>query len=265
MPNELFRQLPAIDKWLASEMGVALSAEFSVQEVAEVMRADLERVRRSLANGLTELPQFDSPQYAALMRIELLKQRLPSLRRVINATGIIIHTNLGRAPLADEAIEAMAGVARGYSNLEMELEVGKRGSRYQHVESLLCRLTGAEAAVVVNNCAAAVVLALGTIATDREVLISRGELVEIGGSFRIPDIIVKSGARMVEVGTTNKTRIEDYAAALNEHTRVLLAVHPSNYRIIGFSEKPRMGELAELAHRNSLDIVQDLGLTLIHI
>ena len=259
MSNELFRQLPAIDKWLASEMGVALSAEFSAQEVAEVMRADLERVRRSLGNGLTELPQFDSPQYAALMRIELLKQRLPSLRRVINATGIIIHTNLGRAPLANEAIEAMESVARGYSNLEMELEVGKRGSRYQHVESLLCRLTGAEAAVVVNNCAAAVLLALGTIATNREVVISRGELVEIGGSFRIPDIIVKSGARMVEVGTTNKTRIEDYAAALNEDTRVLLSVHPSNYRIIGFSEKPGLRELADLAHRNSLVFVQDLG------
>ena len=259
MSKDLFRQLPAIDKWLASETGVALSAEFSPQEVAEVMRSHLERVREGLGNGLTELPQFDSPQYAALMRADLLKQRLPSLRRAINATGIIIHTNLGRAPLAHEAIEAMASVARGYSNLEMELESGKRGSRYQHVESLLCRLTGAEAAVVVNNCAAAVLLALGTVATDREVVISRGELVEIGGSFRMPDVIAKSGARMVEVGTTNKTRIEDYAAVLNENTRVLLSVHPSNYRIIGFSEKPDLRELAELAHHNDLVFVQDLG------
>ena len=259
MSKDLFRQLPAIDKWLASETGVALSTEFSPQEVVEVMRAHLERVRRGLGNGLTELPQFDSPQYAALMRAELLKQRLPSLRRAINATGIIIHTNLGRAPLANEAIEAMASVARGYSNLEMELETGKRGSRYQHVESLLCRLTGAEAAVVVNNCAAAVLLSLGTIAANREVVISRGELVEIGGSFRMPDVIAKSGARMIEVGTTNKTRIEDYAAALSEDTRVLLSVHPSNYRIIGFSEKPDLRELADLAHRNDLVFVQDLG------
>jgi len=259
MSQDLLKQLPAIDKWLASETGAALSAEFSPLEVVEVMREHLVRVRKGLGNGLTELPRFDSPQYASLMRADLLKQRLPSLRRAINATGIIIHTNLGRAPLAPEAIEAMEAAARGYSNLEFDLETGKRGSRYQHVETLLCRITGAEAAVVVNNCAAAVVLALGTLAIGREVVISRGELVEIGGSFRIPDVIAKSGARMVEVGTTNKTRVRDYAAALTEQTRVVLSVHPSNYKIVGFSSKPNSRELADLAHQNDLIFMQDLG------
>jgi len=193
------------------------------------------------------------------MRVDLLKKRSSSLRRTINATGIVIHTNLGRAPLAIEAIEAMVRIARGYSNLEMDLVSGQRGSRYQHVESLLCRITGAEAAVVVNNCAAAVVLALSTFASGQEVIISRGELVEIGGSFRIPEIIDKSAANMIEVGTTNKTRIADYAMALSNKTRVLLSVHPSNYKIIGFSEKPDSRELAVLAHQNGLIFMQDLG------
>ncbi|MYF69425.1 MAG: L-seryl-tRNA(Sec) selenium transferase, partial [Proteobacteria bacterium] len=150
------------------------------------MREHLARVRRSLGNGLTELPDFHGPQYAALMRAELLERRLPSLRRAINATGIVLHTNLGRAPLADEVVEAMEAAARGYSNLEFDLETGERGSRQDHVESLLCRITGAEAALAVNNCAAAVMLALESFAAGCEVIVSRGELVEIGGSFRMP-------------------------------------------------------------------------------
>ena len=259
LSRKLLRQLPAIDKWLASECGSALSAEFSAAEVTEVMREHLERVRRRLGNGLTELPDFDGPQYEALMRRELLERRLPSLRRAINATGIILHTNLGRAPLAAEAVEAMEAAARGYSNLEFDLGTGERGSRQDHVESLLCRITGAEAALAVNNCAAAVMLALESFAADGEVLVSRGELVEIGGSFRMPDVIAKSHARMVEVGTTNKTRLEDYAAALGAATRVVLAVHPSNFRIVGFSAKPSLKELAKLAHDNELLCVQDLG------
>ncbi len=259
LSRKLLRQLPAIDKWLASECGSALSAEFSAAEVTEVMREHLERVRRSVGNGLTELPDFDGPQYAALMRRELLERRLPSLRRAINATGIILHTNLGRAPLAAEAVEAMEAAAKGYSNLEFDLGTGERGSRQDHVESLLCRITGAEAALAVNNCAAAVMLALESFAADGEVLVSRGELVEIGGSFRMPDVIAKSHARMVEVGTTNKTRLEDYAAALGDATRVVLAVHPSNFRIVGFSAKPSLKELAKLAHDNELLCVQDLG------
>ena len=257
--RKLLRQLPAIDKWLASECGSALSAEFSIAEVTEVMREHLARVRRSLGNGLTELPDFQGPRYAALMRTELLERRLPSLHRAINATGIVLHTNLGRAPLADEAVEAREAAARGYSNLEFDLETGERGSRQDHVESLLCRITGAEAALAVNNCAAAVMLTLESFAAGCEVIVSRGELVEIGGSFRMPDVITKSGARMVEVGTTNKTRLEDYAAALSERTRIVLAVHPSNFRIVGFSAKPALKELAKLAHTNELLCVHDLG------
>ena len=257
--RELFRQLPAIDKWLASDSGTALSAEFSTAEVTEVMRKHLARVRRGLSNGLTELPDFHGPRYVALLRAELLERRRPSLRRAINATGIILHTNLGRAPLAAEAVAAMEAAASGYSNLEFDLGTGERGSRQDHVESLLCRVTGAEAALTVNNCAAAVMLALESFAADCEVLISRGELVEIGGSFRMPDVIAKSGARMVEVGTTNKTRLEDYAAALSTETRVILAVHPSNFRIVGFSAKPALKELGKLAHANDLLCVHDLG------
>ena len=255
----LFRRLPAVDKWLASESGSALSAEFSTEEVTDIMREHLARIRRSLGNGLTELPDFQGPQYQALMRTELLERRLPSLRRAINATGIILHTNLGRAPLAAEAVAAMEAAARGYSNLEFDLETGGRGSRQDHLESLLCRVTGAEAALAVNNCAAAVMLALESFAADGEVIVSRGELVEIGGSFRMPDVIAKSGARMVEVGTTNKTRLEDYAAALSDKTRIVLAVHPSNFRIVGFSSRPALKELASLAHDNELLCVQDLG------
>ena len=259
LSRKLLRQLPAVDKWLASENGSALSAEFSAAEVTEVMREHLARVRRNLGNGLTELPDFRGPQYAALMRAELLERRLPSLRRAINATGIVLHTNLGRAPLAAEAVEAMEAATRGYSNLEFDLGTGERGSRQDHVESLLCRITGAEATLAVNNCAAAVMLALESFAADCEVIVSRGELVEIGGSFRMPDVIAKSGARMVEVGTTNKTRLEDYAAALSEKTRIVLAVHPSNFRIVGFSAKPALKELAKLAHDNELLCVHDLG------
>ena len=259
LSRKLLRQLPAIDKWLASESGSALSAEFSVAEVTEVMREHLARVRRSLGNGLTELPDFHGTQYAALMRAELLERRLPSLRRAINATGIVLHTNLGRAPLAAEAVEAVQAAAAGYSNLEFDLGSGERGSRQDHVESLLWRITGAEAALAVNNCAAAVMLALESFSADGEVIVSRGELVEIGGSFRMPDVIAKSGARMFEVGTTNKTRLEDYAAALSERTRIVLSVHPSNFRIVGFSAKPALKELAKLAHANELLCVHDLG------
>ena len=257
--RQIFRQLPAIDKWLASENGAALSTEFSPAEVTQLMREHLTRVRRRLGNGSTELPDFHGPQYAALMRAELLARRRPSLRRAINATGIILHTNLGRAPLAPYAVKAMEAAARGYCNLEFDLETGQRGSRHEHVEALLCRITGAEAALAVNNCAAAVLLALGSFAADREVVISRGELVEIGGSFRMPDVIARSGARMVEVGTTNKTCIEDYAVAIGDRTQVILAVHPSNFRIVGFSDKPSLQELARLAHANELICVEDLG------
>ncbi len=259
MSKDLLKKLPAIDKWLASAGGQDLCAEFSHVEVVDVMRVHLTRLRSALTNGGADLPDFDSPEYCLQLRADLVKGRVSSLRRTINATGIIIHTNLGRAPLADEAIAAIGDTASGYSNLEFDLDAGKRGSRYQHLESLLTRLAGAEAAVVVNNCAAAVMLALNSVAKGGEAIISRGELVEIGGSFRMPDVIAQSGVRMVEVGTTNKTHLGDYAAALSEETRVLLAIHPSNFRVVGFTEKPSLRELASLAHDNNTLLVEDLG------
>lgn len=259
MSKDLLKKLPAIDKWLASRSGESLCAEFSHSEVADVMRAHLVRLRKALTNGGAEIPEFESDEYCLRLRADLVKGRTSSFRRTINATGIIIHTNLGRSPLADEAIAAIGETASGYSNLEFDLEAGKRGSRYQHIESLLTRLTGAEAALVVNNCAAAVLLVLSTVAKGGEAIISRGELVEIGGSFRMPDVIAQSGARMVEIGTTNKTHLSDYEAALSEQTRVLLAIHPSNFRVVGFTDKPDLADLAKLAHDNNALLVEDLG------
>src|SRR5262249_7333494 len=183
----------------------------------------------------------------------------PSLSRVINSTGVIIHTNLGRAPLPSEAIEAVSDVAAHYSNLEYDLSQGERGHRETHCESLLARLAGSEAAVVANNNAAAVLLVLNTLAEGGEVIVSRGELIEIGGSFRIPEVMQKSGATLREIGTTNRTRIADYQRAINERTRLILRVHPSNYRIIGFTERPTVKEIAELAVRAGIPSFEDLG------
>jgi L-seryl-tRNA(Ser) seleniumtransferase len=178
---------------------------------------------------------------------------------VINATGVILHTNLGRAPLAPEALAHLVQAAAGYSNLEYDLERGERGQRDVHTDRLFGRLLGAERALVVNNNAAAIFLALNTLAEGAEVIVSRGELIEIGGSFRIPEVCVKSGAILREVGTTNRTRAADYAAAINEHTRVLLRVHPSNFRVVGFTERPSLDDLAELARKHKLILMEDLG------
>jgi L-seryl-tRNA(Ser) seleniumtransferase len=191
---------------------------------------------------------------------ELLETRLaPSLRPVINATGVIVHTNLGRAPLAAEAIERAAAIAAGYSNLEYDLDKGERGERHAHAERLLRDLTGAEAALVANNNAAATLLVLAALGHGREVIVSRGELVEIGGGFRIPEVLAQSGASLREVGTTNRTRTSDYAAAIGDRTALLLRVHPSNFRIEGFTERPPLDELAALAHRFNLPLFEDLG------
>jgi L-seryl-tRNA(Ser) seleniumtransferase len=259
MPQDPRRQLPAVDDWLASAQGRALCAEYSRPEVLAVMRDHLTYYRRLLSDGTARLPALMSDEYAARLRTDLLRRRLPSLRPAINATGIVVHTNLGRAPLAPEAIAAITAVARGYSTLEIDLATGKRGSRHRHVEAALAELTGASTGIAVNNCAAAVLLALNTLARDAEVVISRGELIEIGGSFRMPDVIARSGARMVEVGTTNKTTLADYANAISANTRVLLVSHPSNYRIIGFAAKPALTELATLAHERGITLVHDLG------
>jgi L-seryl-tRNA(Ser) seleniumtransferase len=193
------------------------------------------------------------------LRDELARTRRPRLRRVINATGVIVHTNLGRAPLAEEAIARVAEVARGYSNLEYDLSAGARGSRQDHVAEILRRLTGAEAALVVNNNAAAVLLALAALAEGGEVLVSRGELIEIGDGFRIPDVLARSGARLREVGTTNRTRTADYERAIGDETGLILRVHQSNFRVVGFTELPPLRRLAQVAQSHRLPLVDDLG------
>jgi L-seryl-tRNA(Ser) seleniumtransferase len=251
------RALPQVQRLLEQPEAVRLARASSRAVVAAAFRAVLDEVRAELRAGAVETPTVaDLVDRADAL---ITADRLPGLRRVINATGVIIHTNLGRAPLAAEAAAAVAAAAQGYCNLELDLETGGRGARAQAVAPLLCELTGAEAALAVNNAAAAVLLGLTALAAGGEVIVSRGELVEIGGGFRIPDVIRQGGARLVEVGTTNKTRIEDYAEAITPQTRVLLKVHQSNYRIIGFTEETPLKSLAELARGRDLVVMHDLG------
>jgi L-seryl-tRNA(Ser) seleniumtransferase len=216
-------------------------------------RLALERARADIVAGREPGPLVDA------VVAELGRARAPSLRRVLNATGVLVHTNLGRAPLARAALARVVEVGSGYSNLEYDLEQGARGSRQAHLAGLLRRLAGAEAALVVNNNAAAVLLALAALAEGREVVVSRGELIEIGDGFRIPDVLARSGARLVEVGTTNRTRAADYERAIGPETALLLRVHQSNFRVVGFSERPRLADLADVARRHELPLVDDLG------
>src|ERR687885_486580 len=220
----------------------------------------VDAARTVLARGRETIAAGGSPgDPAALLRDELRTLRAPRLRRVLNATGVIVHTNLGRAPLAALALERVVEAARGYSNLEYDLADGRRGSRQDHVAEALRRLTGAESALVVNNNAAAVLLALAALAEGREVLVSRGELLEIGDGFRIPDVLSRSGARLREVGTTNRTRAGDYERAIGPETALLLRVHQSNFRVVGFTEQPSLEELAAVAGRHGPPLVDDLG------
>jgi len=238
------RDLPSVDE-LARTAADPLAVEAA--------RAVLARAREEIRAGA------DPGDLSQRLQQELSAVRAPRLRRVINATGVIVHTNLGRAPLAAAALEQVVDAARGYSNLEYDLAAGGRGSRQSHVTELARRLTGAEAALVVNNNAAAVMLALAALAEGREVLVSRGELIEIGDGFRIPDVLTRSGARLHEVGTTNRTRAADYENAIGPETAVLLRVHQSNFRVIGFTEQPRLQELADVARVHQLVLVDDLG------
>ncbi len=234
----------------------------SVDELARQSDDPLavEAARKVVARAREQIKQGDDPgDLAALLQNELGAARTPHLRRIINATGVIVHTNLGRAPLAEAALDRVREIARGYSNLEYDLAAGGRGSRQGHVADSLRRLTGAEAALVVNNNAAAVMLALAALAEGREVLVSRGELIEIGDGFRIPDVLERSGARLREVGTTNRTRTADYETAIGPETAVLLRVHQSNFRVVGFTEQPSLRELADVARRHDLALVDDLG------
>jgi L-seryl-tRNA(Ser) seleniumtransferase len=238
------RDLPSVDE-LARGVDDPLAVDAA--------RSVVERAREEIRAGV------DPGDLTARLVSELREMRAPSLRRVVNATGVIIHTNLGRAPLAEEALARVVETARGYSNLELDLTTGSRGSRQDHVAGLLRRLTGAEAALVVNNNAAAVLLALAALGEGREVVVSRGELIEIGDGFRIPDVLARSGARLVEVGSTNRTRAKDYDKAIGPSTALLLRVHQSNFRVVGFTELPRLEELAAVARRHGVPLVDDLG------
>jgi L-seryl-tRNA(Ser) seleniumtransferase len=243
------RDLPSVDE-LARDERLASEPHELVVAAARVV---LEHARDEIRAG------GDPGSLVDATVAELARRRAPSLRRVINATGVLVHTNLGRAPLAEAAIERVVEVAGGYSNLEYDLERGERGSRQDHLAELVARLTGAEAALVVNNNAAAVLLALAALAEGREVVVSRGELIEIGDGFRIPDVLARSGARLVEVGTTNRTRASDYARAVGSDTALLLRVHQSNFRVVGFSEQPGLSELAAVARQHEIPLVDDLG------
>jgi L-seryl-tRNA(Ser) seleniumtransferase len=243
------RDLPSVD-----ELARGIDDPLAVSAA----RAVIDRAREEIRAGA------DPGDLAARLHEELEALRRPSLRRVLNATGVIVHTNLGRAPLADAALEQVVATARGYSNLELDLRDGTRGSRQDHVAALLRRLTGAEAALVVNNNAAAMLLALAALAEAREVIVSRGELIEIGDGFRIPDVLARSGARLVEVGTTNRTRAKDYDRAVTADTALLLRVHQSNFRVVGFTELPRIEELAAVAQRHGVPLLDDLGSGVLH-
>ena len=260
MSNQRFRALPNIQRLLESDAIAAMCEQYSRFETVSALRSHLDAVREQIReNDKFVLPDFSSAEFINDVRDKILRGRERSLKTVINASGIILHTNLGRAPLAEETIAAIEAVALGYSNLELDLESGKRGSRYLHIEEILKKVTGAEAAVVVNNCAAAVLVTLNTLTKDKEVIVSRGELIEIGGGFRMPDVIAITGAVLKEVGTTNKTRIADYEQAINENTRVILSNHCSNYKVVGFTESPKLKDLVELAHSRNLYMVEDLG------
>ena len=256
MIMEELRKLPSVDRLLREEAIRALVEEHGHDLTVEAVRQALDLARQGILAGGACPPTEELVEMARASLQALLR---PTLRPVINATGVIIHTNLGRAPLSAEARAAMEAAARGYSNLEYDLEVGQRGSRYVHAEELLCRLTGAEAALVVNNNAGAVLLILSALARGGEVIISRGQLVEIGGGFRIPDVMRQSGARLVEVGTTNRTYLKDYEEAIGEDTALLMRVHRSNFRLTGFVHEPSLGELVELGKKYGLDVVDDLG------
>ncbi len=252
------RLLPPIHALLETEAARVLLAQYPRRAVREAVRLGLHEIRRRLLGGET-VPPFCEANFFQALTLCLQTCDAHRLQRVINATGIIIHTNLGRAPLAESAVQAVTEAARSYSNLEMDLVSGKRGGRGGQIETLLQRLTGAEASLVVNNNAAAVLLALTAAASGGEVIISRGELVEIGGGFRIPDVIRQSGARLVEVGTTNKTRLADYAEAISPDTKVLLKVHASNYRIVGFTAEVSLSDLVALGQERGLPVMNDLG------
>ena len=264
--NLLYRKIPKVDLLLEKAEIRQLIEAYGYRVVMDVIRSETDSLRELIRTS--EAESESKAEAEAERRLAGLTERIaaeverlhsPKVRRVINGTGTILHTNLGRAPISREQAMKLAEIVSGYSNLEYDLEAGKRGERYAHLEQLLCYLTGAEAALVVNNNAAAVMLVLNTIAEGGEVIVSRGELVEIGGSFRIPDVMECSGARLTEVGTTNKTHLRDYEAAVTEETRAIMKVHTSNYRVVGFTESVPAEALKAVADAHGLPVIEDLG------
>ena len=257
---EALRQIPPVNDVLRSAELAEFRAILAQPFAAEILASVLAETRRELSESKAPASRLELTATIAAEVAHRLRESLePSLRRVINASGVVLHTNLGRAPLPEGAIEQLRQVSVGYSNLEFDVEKGKRGRRDVHIGRILRQLLGCEAAIVVNNNAAAVLLVLNTLGEGGEVIGSRGEQIEIGDSFRIPEIMARSGARLREVGTTNRTRIKDYEKAINDGTRLLLRVHPSNFRMVGFTERPSLEELVELGKRRNIPIFEDLG------
>ena len=265
--NPIFRAIPSIDELLRTDTALRLVHTAGTERLTRLARVAAASFRQDAAAGSVNLAAGDEEGLRQAVMAELAR-RLESLwqeaasaglRRVINATGVVIHTNLGRAPLSQEAVKAIADAASGYCTLEYDLATGKRGRRGAFAERLAAELCGADDAVIVNNCAAAALLVLSVLAAGREVIVSRGELVEIGGDFRVPDVLARSGCILREVGTTNRTKTADYERAINERTAMLLRVHPSNFRIVGFTAAPDIGELAAAAHANGLLLFEDAG------
>ena len=256
-----FRIIPSVEQLRQREAMRELETHYGRTAVIDALRAATADLRDRLGAGTIAAVTVDDAIDAIERGVEarLRAEMRPSLVRVINATGVILHTNLGRAPLSDAALARVGAVAGGYTNLEYDLERGERGRRDVHAERLIARLTGAEAAGVVNNNAAATLLLLAALADGHEVIISRGELVEIGGGFRVPDVMAQSGALLREVGTTNRTRAADYAAAISDRTALILRVHPSNFRVVGFTERPALEELVAIGRRFNLPVAEDLG------
>ena len=258
--NLLYRSIPKVDILLADEGIKVLIETYSRESVMEAIHSEMEKLRAFI--GVCE-EEEKAKQQIALLNENIAKavsaMHTPNMKKVINGTGTILHTNLGRAPISFEHMMRAAEIVSGYSNLEYNLEAGRRGERYSHFEKLLCKLTGAEAAMAVNNNASSVLLILSSLAKGGEVIVSRGELIEIGGKFRIPDVMEQSGANLVEVGTTNKTHYEDYEEAITEETKALLKVHTSNYRIVGFTESVGIDELVPIAKEHGIPVVEDLG------
>ena len=258
--NLLYRSIPKTDILLENEEIKKLIEKYSRDTVMESIHVEMDKLRKYI--GQSDDEEKAKKQIELLIphiEMTVTAMHTPNMRMVINATGTVLHTNLGRAPIGKKHMERVAQIATGYSNLEYNLEAGKRGERYSHFEKLLCKITGAEAAMAVNNNAAAVMLILSSIAKGGEVVVSRGELVEIGGKFRVPDVMEQSGATLVEVGTTNKTHYSDYEEAITEETKALLKVHTSNYRIVGFTDTVGIDELVPLAKERDIPVIEDLG------